>query len=381
MKKIIIILMIFLISNCSYAQDKLSFVYINGANNNNIKMKTWYERGVKKLHKLLRKNFIKHPELKKSYKKLGNLDIENEPDIFFWGYNSKADLDYVKRRIKFNITAPFAYFAKKFITENIHDAIWIQKSNNMLPVLDDLNENIKKETEKGNNIILFGYSAGAFIAYEYMFNKLRYINPEVFFEKMSADKDLTDFVKHNKRKDTCLAALLYRNTDIGSMSPYGNFVLNKDTERIKNKYIQLDEITENVCAPENSIAGIVNFANPSPLFYSDLFDDKYELNYFNSLMVKYILENGMFLITVNFREDPIGFSTSGNLTVKDIERHLNMKINKPTGVIYNNSDVWAKRFSFLAHVSYWSAGKTFSKAVVKTLLEGKKFQYNDINNE
>lgn len=381
MKKVIIILIMFLIANYACAQDKISFVYINGANNNNTKMKNWYEKGVKRLHKLLRKNFIKHQELKESYKRLKNLDIEKEPDIFFWGYDSRADLDYVKKQIKFNITAPFAYLGKKFITENIHDAIWIQKSNNMLPVLEALNKNVQKEAEKGNNIVLFGYSAGAFITYEYMFNKLRYINPEDFFAKMNADKDLTEFVKNNKRKDTCLAALLYQNTDIGSMSPYGNIVLNKDTNRIKDKYINLDEITEKACAPENSIAGIVNFANPLPLFYSDLFDDKYELNYFNSLMVKYILENGMFLITVNFREDPIGFSTSSNLTVKDIEHHLNMKINNPAGVIYNNSNVWAKRFSFLAHVSYWSARRTFSKAVVKTLLEGKKFQYNDINNE
>ncbi|MBQ9246069.1 hypothetical protein IJ182_07375 [bacterium] len=377
MIKFVLIIIIILNFNIVCLASDVSFIYINGSNNNNIKMKNWYEDGVKKLHPVLVKNFQSNKKIEKYYKKLNNININKAPVIFFWGYNSKTDLNYVKNKNRFHWNAPFAYFAKKIIIENLHDAIWIQKPNNMLPVLDELNTTIKKEVEKGNNVVLYGYSAGAFITYEYMFNKLRYINLQEFFKNLNADNDIKMLVKNYPQNNTCMAALLKNNADIGSLSPSGDFILNTNKKLLKNNYLKLNEITENVCAPNKNVIGVVNFANPLPLFYSDLFDDKYELNYYNRLMTKYILENDMFLISVNFKEDPLGFSTSQNLKIKEIEKYIKMDIKNPKGVIYNNSNIWAKRLFIFAHLSYWSARRTFAKGIEKTLIKGYEFQYKE----
>ena len=70
MKKILLVLVLLLGLNTAYAVNDLSFIYINGSNNNDEKMKNWYENGVHKLHPVLRKKFIKNSAVKKYYKSL-----------------------------------------------------------------------------------------------------------------------------------------------------------------------------------------------------------------------------------------------------------------------------------------------------------------------
>ncbi len=52
------ILVLFLTCSCAFAQQDVSFVYINGSNNNNTKMANWFDKGVRNLHKVLRKKFL-----------------------------------------------------------------------------------------------------------------------------------------------------------------------------------------------------------------------------------------------------------------------------------------------------------------------------------
>ena len=380
MKKIVLVLALFLGFNSVFASNELSFIYINGSNNNDEKMKNWYENGVHKLHPVLRKQFIKNSAIKNYYKSLGsNISIKEEPVIFFWGDKSKNDLDFVKSQLDISkaISSSGAYFARSLISQYLHDAIWVQKPHNMMPILDGLNSMVKKEAEAGNEVILYGYSAGTFVTYQYLFEKLSYINLENLFETLNTDKDFLDFVKANPRKNTCISALLYNYAGIGNLSSSGHLILNQDKEQLKKNYLKIDEMTELACAPEGKVKGVVNFACPIVLFYSDISDPKYELNFYNKLMIKYIMENGIFMITVNFREDPLGFPTSRNVTAKEIEEHLGVEINNPTGVIYDNSSVWSKRMFALAHTSYWTARGTFSKAIVKSFVNGYKFQYDE----
>ena len=379
MKKILLILVLLLGFNSAFAAEELSFIYINGSNNNDEKMKNWYEKGVSKLHPVLRKKFIKNSAIKRYYKSLNSsVIIKEEPVIFFWGDKSKADLDFVKKQLDLSkaVSSSGAYFARSLIAQYMHDAIWVQKPHNMLPILDELNAQIKQETKDGSNVILYGYSAGTFVTYQYLFNKLPYISLEKLFETLDQDKDLLDFVKAHPRKNTCISALSYKYGGIGNVSSAGHLVLNQDKEQLKQNYLKMDEMTELACAPENKVKGVVNFACPLVLFYSDMSDSNYELNFYNTLMIKYIMENGIFMLTVNFREDPLGFPTNRNLTVKEIEKLVGVDIENPTGVIYDNSSVWSKRMFALAHTSYWTARGTFSNAVVKSFVNGYKFQYD-----
>ena len=67
MKKIFITLLALICFQISTpAQDtNLTFLYINGSNNNDKKMKDWYIKGVNKLHPVMKKQFEKIKQIKK----------------------------------------------------------------------------------------------------------------------------------------------------------------------------------------------------------------------------------------------------------------------------------------------------------------------------
>lgn len=380
MKKIILsIFLVFIFATTSFGTDNVSFIYINGSNNNDEKMANWYENGVNKLHPVLRKKFLKNRDIKKYYSQFGGLNINEEPAIFFWGYDSKNDLNFVKSQLEISkmVSSSGAYLVRSLITQFLHDAIWVQKPHNMKPILDDLNNKVIEQANKNNKVVLYGYSAGTFVTYQYMFNRLRYVNLEKLFTEFDLDKDLANFIKANTRKNTCMTALSEDGAGLGTFSSNGHMIVNPNKEMFKEGYLKLDEITEKVCAPNDKVAGIVNFASPLVLFYSDISDPNYELNYYNRLMIKYILENGIFMMTINFREDPLGFPTNKNVTINEIEKLLEIDIENPSGVIYDNSGVWSKRMFPFAHTAYWSAKGTFSSAIVKSFVNAYKFQYDE----
>lgn len=379
MKKILLTLCaLLLVQTAVPAQTtNLTFMYINGSNNNDTKMKDWYIKGVNKLHPVMKKNFEKDETIK-NWSKENQLIINSEPQIFFWGYNSKTDLDFVKDRINISkaFSSTLAYEIRSLLTQFLHDAIWVQKTHNMLPILDELNDRVKEQADKGQNVILYGYSAGSFVTYQYLLYKLPYINLEKLFKALNADEETLKFVHDNPQNDTCFSALSYNKGNIGTITNTGHLVLNQNNEKLKENYLNINQATEKYCAPKGYVRGVVNFASPVPLFYSDMADPNYDLNFYNKYLTKYIYENGIYFLTVNFKEDPLGFPSSRNLTVAQLEELLNLKIENPTGVIFDNSSIWSKRSALFAHTSYWSARNTFAKGVVKSFVNGTKFQYD-----
>ena len=344
-------------------------------------MKNWFEKGVQKLHPEMKKQFETNEQIKQLMLSSEGLHIKNEPSIFFWGDMSKADLDFVNKQLDISkdFSPTVAFQVRHLITQYMHDAIWVQKPHHMLPIVKNLNETVKNEFKEGNTTVLYGYSAGTFITYEYLFNTLPYINLEKLFNSLNVTDEFKNFIKENPRKDTCISALADAN--IGVVSSGGKLVFNTNGESLKQHYLEIDKSTENVCSPKGAVRGVVNFASPLVLFYSDLADPEYEQTYYNKLMLKYIMENGLFWLTVNFREDPLAFPTSHNLTYEEMEKILNSEFKDPKGFIFDDSGVWSWRPFFLAHTSYWSANKKFSKAVVKSFINGYRYQYDTLYRE
>lgn len=378
MKKILgIILGLLMLQNVCLAQTGVSFVYINGSNNNDEKMRNWYIEGVQKLHPVMKKKFEKNKEIKQVFLDKPQYKINEEPVIFFWGDKSQKDLEFVQGQL--DLTKAFsptiAYKVRSMLAAYLHDAIWVQKQHNMLPILDELNDIVIKEAQKGNKTVLYGYSAGSFVTYEYMFNKLPYLNPEELFNEIDVSDNVRKFASEHPLENTCISAL--SKAEIGTVSQSGHLILKKiDDNSLEENYLKLREATKTACAPAGSLQGVVNFASPLVLFYSDLADPDYELTYYNKLMLKYIIENGLFFITVNYREDPLGFPSTKNLTIDEMEKLANIEIKDPKGFVYDNSSVWSKRSVLFAHTSYWSAKRTFSNAVVKAFTNGYRLQYD-----
>lgn len=378
MKKIFLILFVLLIlqASCS-AQTGITFLYINGSNNNDQKMKTWYENGVKKLHPYMKNAFDSNPKANEYFLKNGQYSINDIPEIFFWGYRSHDDLSFVEKNLAISksFSTWCAYQIRYLLTCYLHDAIWVQKYHNMVPILNDLHQMVKNEASKGNQVVLFGYSAGSFITYEYLQSRLPYINVQDFFSKARVSEDELDFVAKHPMKDTCMAAI--GDSKLAIFSAAGHIIPNPNPQLFMNNYLNLNNSTAQMCVPDHAVKGIVNFASPLVLFFSDLSDPNFELTYYNRLLFKYIIENDMFWLTVNYRSDPLGFPGGRNLTVEEMEQAADIDIGPGTGFIYDQSDTWGRNSAFATHTSYWATRKIFSKAVVRAYVNGYEHKYDD----
>ena len=196
MKKILgIILGLVLFQNICLADTNRYTYSINGSNNNDEKMRNWYVEGVQKLHPVIKEKFEKSKEIKEAFLDKPQYKINEDPVIFFWGDKSKNDLEFVHQQLDLSkaFSPTLAYKVRSMLTAYLHDAIWVQKQHNMLPILDELNETVIKEAQKGNKVILYGYSAGTFITYEYIFNKLPYLNPEDLFNELEVSDNVKKF--------------------------------------------------------------------------------------------------------------------------------------------------------------------------------------------
>lgn len=377
MKRVLIILFLFIaVQLHCFAQTGVSFVYINGSNNNDQKMRNWYETGVKKLHPCMRDAFNKNALTQKYFLRSGTYTINEKPVIFFWGDKSHQDLEFVEKDLDISRGfSPFmAFEIRSMLTHFLHDAIWVQKFHNMFPVLEDLHSYVTNESNKGNKVVLFGYSAGSFVTYEYLLTRLPYINVVDFFNNVDVPQAERDFVAKNPMKNTCMSAL---GQELAVFSAAGHIVPNDDLVTFKKDYMHLDSLTDKYCTPPGAVRGVVNFASPLVLFYSDLSDPNYQLTYYNRLLFKYLIENDMFWLTVNYREDPLGFPGGRNLSIEEIEDLTSMSIEPHLGFMYDKSDTRGRTMVFAAHTSYWKTRKVFSKAVVNAYIKGYQHEYDD----
>lgn len=376
MKKFVTLLFfIVFIQNVCFATTNVSFVYINGSNNNNEKMHKWFVKGIDKFHPVLKKRMEHDKYVSKHFLKDNDLIIEENPSIFFWGYKSQTDLMFMKEKANLlrSVSPLIAYFVRNTIAEMLHDAIWVQKSHNMISIIQDLDKQIKQKSKEGKKVVLFGYSAGSFITMEYLFNKMPYINLTEYFKNANLDKDLVQMINENPRKDTCLMAFVGSN--LTNASPLGKIVVNKNKKEFKSAYMNMDRFTDKYCAPQDTILGVVNYASPIPLFYSDMADENLGAQKFNHMMFKYLIEQDFFFLTVNYADDPLGFPNGVNYTNEQIKNITKLEYDQEKGFFYDYSKALSWRTFVGAHTSYWKTKKHFSKAIIKAYKEGREFQY------
>lgn len=383
MKKIVlflsVLLFIFTGVNTSFAQVEptgVSFIYINGSNNlaynNRLKFKTAFVEDVHKLHPEIKKRFEQDDMIKEIFLKNGEFVINSEPVIFYWGDRSLKVVETLDRDLKSasKYSPKIAHQARSLFAHCLHDAVWVQKNQNMMSVLDDLHKVVSAEISKGNKVVLLGYSAGSFVTYQYYMNKSNSIfPPEIVNGRYNSE--IENFIVNTPVQPTCFDALVDADL-IKYNHETGKYVANKDIDTFKKNYVKLDDFTKTACFRGGSVKGVVGFASPARLFYSDLLDDNKSINFVSHLMAKSIIENDVFYLTVNYSNDPFGFSNSENFTYQKLQQNipgmLNKRINK--GFIYNKSNNYVPRTFVTAHLAYWDTPKRFAKAIVKAFREG-----------
>ena len=369
-----LILLFFICANCAFCQNEISFIYINGSNTNDEKNTLWFFDGVAKFHSVLVKKINSDEFMSKKLLKDGAYTIKDEPSYLFWGDLSKYQIEKLNDDINIlKRTSPrLAQFTRRFISMCFHDAIWISKFQNMVPVLDMLQQKVIEAHKNGDRVVILGYSAGTFVTYQYFLLKL----PSVDIGKMVKELDVSgqegEFAKINKQK-TCLDALF--RAEILTYNMTGGLVANPNKELLAQNLSKIDDYTKCYCAPEETISGVVNYASPIPLFYSDLSDPKYKISQINTLAYKYIIENDIFYLNVNYADDPLGIPSSKNLNLVQTKEIIKSEIKSAGGFYYDKSDVASPRPFFAAHTSYWATANKFSKTIVEGFKQGYNYFY------
>ncbi len=383
MKKIVMLFSAFLFAfvgiNVAQAVENpigVTFIYINGSNNlaynNRLKFKTAFVEDVKKFHPQIKKRFEEDEMIKEIFLKNGEFVINPEPVTFYWGDRSLKVVETLDRDLKSasKYSPKIAHQARSIFAHCLHDAVWVQKPQNMSKVLDDLHVVVNAEVAKGNKVVLLGYSAGSFVTYQYYMNKSDSIIP-IDIAKGKYNTEIEDFIAQTPVQPTCFDALVDADLVRYDLET-GKYLPNKDINVFKKNYVNLDSYTRKACFKGGTVKGVVGFASPARLFYSDFLDDNRSINFLSTLMAKSVIENDVFYLTVNYSNDPFGFSNAENFTYQKLQQNIpgmmNRRINK--GFIYNKSNNYVPRTFVTAHLAYWDTPKRFSKAIVKAFREG-----------
>lgn len=379
MKKIILILLLLILgSSSTFAQDTqpVRFIYINGANNDTPQMKQWFFDGIGKLHTQMKKQFDNSDFVEEKFLQNGKRTVLSQPEIFFWGDEAAKNLQTVDAKLEITgmLSPKLAQSIRSFFGHCMHDAIWVQKSHNMQKIVRELHKQVLECDKRGEKVVLFGYSAGSFITYRYLFYKIPYMTVETMKKKMKLNEEQTKYVSVHKINPTCLDALTQVN--LAYYTSEERLITNANFAEFKKAYDSLNSVTNTACVPNNAVLGIVNYASPLVLFYSDFNDPTLEITEYNEDLFLTIKDNNMFWLTVNFSNDPLGYPLSRNLTDQEIEEIHNMSFKKDgRGFFHDKSDFRCPTICLTAHTSYWKYAKKFAKAVVKAYEEGYKNFY------
>lgn len=364
------LLLIFTINNC-HAYNEISFIYLNGSNTNTEKTKEEFIKDVQKLHIEFSKNFTNDSFIQKNI--LKGQKINEIPYAFYWGDLSREDIEVIEEDFNYlkRKSPKPANLVRKFIAGCLHDAIWITKPENMYPVIEKLHSEIMKEYAKGNSTVLAGYSAGSFITNQYLLIKMPSFKlNEIISDEYKAQKE---YILNKNLNNTCIDAIF--KSGIATYSLSRLFVIEDDIETYKRKVDSLNDYTVKWCAPKNSLIGAINFASPYALFYSDLFDTDRQISKLSMMSYKYVIENNLFWLTVNYADDPLGFPVSKNIKLDEMNNMAGEKIMKNGGFIYDKSDNKSSKTFIMAHLSYFKTAKKYAKIVTKAMKEGYEYFY------
>ena len=388
LSKILLLAVFLSLFNCPFAAAKdelpiaadakpIDIIYIHGA----YETRDAFNNSVRNVHDDMVKQFQNDPFMYKNLLDNGNKKIGEKEIIFFWADQTEENQKILDKALAYvkNVGSFISRFGRETLSHLLHDAIWISKPVNYTPLLNDLLKVVKEENSKGNQVILYGYSAGSLLASEYLTQKMPIIDLNEV--KNAADDDsymnryFAQTVKKHKFKPTCLDAL--KESKLVFYTDNDEFVANPDISFLKREFPNLDTYTDKYCSPQGALKGIVVFGAPLTIFDSSAPKEGSSSNQLMQLAMKYLVENNVFFLVVNYENDFIGMPLAGKPTLNDLQYSQSLGNIIPNGgFLYDATGVkcWTNVFS--SHMAYWSNGKRFAKSIVKAYNDGYKYFYS-----
>lgn len=350
---------------------EITFIYLNGTNTTDDASVKWFHNGIKKAHPNIKKAFEEDSFTREKFLKNGEDTINPSEKTLFWGGMSTAELEELRKKLNYSraFSPRAAHWLRKFFAYYIHDSIWATKYENFAPIVEKLHKSIMEEYSKGRQSVLMGYSAGSFIIHEYAIGRARYFTPEKYLSTLSEDtiKQLSDLDVGNT-KNTCIAAL--GKLRLAVIEPSGDLFSNGNVKFIRENYPKLNDYTEKYCMPDDAIKGIINYASPFSLYYSEMSNLDKSMSINSKNLYVYMIENGKFWLTINWSNDPFSYPAGKNRTIEKAGEILQREIKPNDGFVYDKSDEKSPTMFLLAHNSYWDNSKKFAKNITKAYRDG-----------
>ncbi len=385
--KLIIALIIFLSSlNIANAKSNtlpinnnaqpINIIYIHGA----YETKEAFDESVRNVHDDMVTKIQNDPLMHKKLLNNGEKKIGDNALIFFWADKTEENLRVLDKALAYvkNAGSKIAQFGRATLSHTLHDAIWISKPANATPLLNNLNDMIKAENAKGNEVILYGYSAGSLLASQYLTQKMPIIdinNIKNTDDNSYVGRYFANVIQKHKFKPTCLDAL--KESKILFYTDNDEFVTNPNIAYLKQEFPKLDNYTQKYCSPEGAVKGIVVFGTPLTTFDSSAAKVGTSSNTLFQLALKYIVEHDIFFLVLNYENDFIGMPLSAKPTIADLLKSETTKDAKPNGgFIYDGSGIKCRTSIISSHMAYWSNGKRFANNIIKTYNDGYRYFYS-----
>jgi len=380
MKKVLFLLVmlsVFCQTIALASETPINVIYIHGANQDRTGGVKGFEESTSKMNKDLIKNFNKSQFIKNTL--LKNAYINEKPQMLYWADRLKVNKDYIEASLAKakKTSTPVHHYARVLIGEQVHDAVWLQKDKNMIPIIRDLHKKVMANYEKGEKTILVGFSAGSFVTIDYMLVKSEILNiPEMLTHSKGkwgiTDKDIA-LAKKYVHNNACMASAI--NSKFLSVDDFDNIYLNSDATQRANAIKIIDKESQVSCVPDDAVLGVINFGSPYVVFYSDVSDEQSLQHYVARKTIQKIIENNKFYLTVNYSQDPIAMPLPDYTFEQLIQSKYMNNIKNGNGFMYDTI-VRGGSYSLNPHFNYWSTTNKYTKAVAKSYEKGYKYFYN-----